>query len=283
LPAPPRLENPDCPLCDTPPPGGDPGYAFPPYGVVRCPGCGLWYLSPRLAEASMLDAYRADAYFAGLPGAGYSDYLAQEGTLRETFRRLLAAMAERGMTGGSLLEIGCAHGFFLDEARPYFARRVGTEYSPGTAARARAVADAVHLGGLAELPAGESFDCAALIHVLEHVYAPRELLVGLRERLRPGGFLLVACPDMGGFWRRLLGRRWPFFKVPEHVTYFDGGTLSHALEAAGFEAVSPIPYASLFTGELIGEKLGRRLPAPLARQAFRLPATTVARTARRPA
>jgi SAM-dependent methyltransferase len=236
----------------------------------------------------MLRAYRADSYFEsageGEGGApGYSSYLAQEPTLRATFRRLLARMRRLGMTGGRLLEVGCAYGFFLDEARGDFRWRAGTEYSPAAAARARLMADAVYQGGLDEVPAEERFDCAVLIHVIEHVYRPRELVARLVERLRPGGWVVLAAPDMEGFWRPLLGRRWPFFKVPEHVTYFARPSLTQLLAAAGCRRVEPLPYEGSFALELIAEKLGVSLPRWLGRRRLWLPATTAACAGQRPA
>jgi len=275
------LEEVPCPLCGTEaPPAG--GYAFPPHRVVRCPGCGLWYLTPRLTEAEMLRAYEEEEYFEGGDGPGYSSYLAQESTLRSTFRRFLARMAERGMTGGRLLEVGCAYGFFLDEARSFFSHRAGTDFSAAAAGKARQLADAVYLGGLDAVPEGEVFDCAVLIHVIEHIYDPVGLIRRLLTRLRPGGQVVLAAPDMGGFWRHLQGKKWPFFKMPEHVSYFSRPTLAALLRRAGCEAVAPLPYASFFTGDLIAEKLGRPLPAWLARRRFRLPATTVAAAGRKP-
>lgn len=273
------LERVPCPLCGSEEVAAA-GHAEPPYRAVRC-RCGLWYLSPRLAEEAMFHTYRDDRYFEG-EGPGYSSYLAQEATLRLTFRRLLAHLHRRGMTGGRLLEVGCAYGFFLDEARGRFEERVGTELSTAAAGKARERADRVLVGGLEQLGAGERFELAACIHVIEHVYRPVEFVAKIREHLVPGGRLILATPDMGGFWRPLLGRRWPFYKMPEHVTYFDRRSLARLLEAGGFRDVRPLPYASFFTLDLIGEKLGLRLPRPLSRLALRLPATTVALAGRAP-
>ena len=268
-----RVEEVPCPLC-----GGREvtGVAREeaPYRVVRC-RCGLGYLSPRLAEEAMFRAYRDDGYFEGA-GPGYSSYLAQEPTLRRTFRRLLADLERHGMTGGRLLEVGCAYGFFLDEARGKFERREGTEFSRAAAERAGQRADRVLLGGLEQLGGEERYRLAACIHVIEHVYDPVAFVARLREHLEPGGWLILATPDMGGFWRPLLGRRWPFYKMPEHVSYFDRRSLARLLEAGGFGDVRPLPYASYFSLDLVVEKLGQRLTGPLGRLQLRLPATTVA-------
>lgn len=271
------LERPACPICGREE-RRENVYEFPPFAVARC-RCGLWYLYPRLAEPLMHASYAEEAYFEG-GAAGYSSYQAQEPTLRPTFRKFLQEMHRRGMTGGRLLEVGCAYGFFLDEARPYFEHRTGTDYSPAALDKARGRADRLILGGTGELPAGELFDCIAVIHVIEHIYDPVAFLRSLRRHLRPGGWIVLATPDMGGFWRPLMRRRWPFFKIPEHVTFFDRRSLRNLLQAGGLEAVQPLSYPSLFSLGLIGEKLGLRMPAALSRLQLPLPATTIAAAAR---
>lgn len=300
-----RLEAAHCLLCGAPPPA--PAYTFPPYGVVRCAECGLWYLSPRLNEAAMVAAYREASYFEGGDGPGYSSYLAQESTLRRTFRRLLRTMQRLGMTGaraeagadaaagggGRLLEIGCAYGFFLDEARPFFRHRAGTEFSEAGAALARPCADHVYVGGLEAIPDGAhggQFDTIVLIHTIEHVYDPVNLLAGLMEHLAPGGWIVLATPDMGGFWRPLLGRLWPFWKPPEHVAYYSARTLAALLAKAGCSEVRRLPYLSYFPLSLVREKLTPWRSAATAKPAgdgggsaiaIWMPATTVAAAGRK--
>ncbi|HEX9944694.1 MAG TPA: class I SAM-dependent methyltransferase [Thermoanaerobaculia bacterium] len=275
------LERPACPLCGSEE-RRENVYGFPPFAVARCRRCRLWYLCPRLAEPIMHRSYADDGYFEGGEG-GYSSYQAQEPTLRPTFRRFLAEISRRGMAGGRLLEVGCAYGFFLDEARSFFAHRTGTDYSPAALEKARDRADQVLLGGAGAIAPGEAFDCVACIHVIEHVYDPAAFLRELARHLRPGGWIVLATPDMGSFWRPLMRRRWPFFKIPEHVTFFDRRSLRELLRRSGLDEVQPLPYGSAFSLDLIGEKLGFRMPAALRDRRLWLPATTIAAAGRKPA
>jgi SAM-dependent methyltransferase len=249
--------------------------------VVRCGACRLRYLHPRLEESAMLASYREQSYFEGA-GLGYRSYGAQEKTLRATFSRLLRDMERRGATGGRLLEVGCAYGFFLDEARGRFDHRTGTDFSQAALARAQGRADSLVVGGIPELPPQARYDVAACIHVIEHVYDPVAFTRQIVERLRPGGSLLLAAPDAGSLWLPFLGSRWPFFKVPEHVSYFDTATLRTLLESAGCIDVRPIPYVSWFHLDLVGEKLGLPIPGPVRRWRVRMPGTTVALLGRKP-
>jgi 2-polyprenyl-3-methyl-5-hydroxy-6-metoxy-1,4-benzoquinol methylase len=274
------LDHPACPLCGSVD-RREGVYGFHPFAVARCRRCGLWYLCPRLAEPIMHRSYTDDGYFEGGEG-GYSSYQAQEPTLRPTFRRFLGELDRRGMAGGRLLEVGCAYGFFLDEAYGFFADRTGTDYSPAALERARGRADRLVLGGTGEIAAGERFDCIACIHVIEHIYDPVGFVRALAGHLRPGGWIVLASPDMGSLWRPLLGRRWPFFKIPEHVTFFDRHTLRQLLRQSGLAEVQTLPYASVFSFALIGEKLRRQVPALLRNRRLWLPATTIAAAGRRP-
>jgi SAM-dependent methyltransferase len=241
----------------------------------------MLFLSPRLPESAMRGDYERLEYFEGA-GTGYGSYAAQEVTLRATFRGLLRGMQRQRMTGGRLLEIGCAYGYFLEEAAPFFRHRTGTDYSREALARAHGRADALVLGGPSDLSEEPSFDAAACIHVIEHVYEPVAWLGEIRRRLAPGGALVVATPDAGSLWRPLMGGRWPFYKPPEHVTFFDHTTLARLLVGAGFVDVRPLPYPSIFPLGLAGEKLGWRLPAALRDFALHVPGASVCLAARRP-
>ncbi|WP_321798524.1 class I SAM-dependent methyltransferase [Caballeronia sp. J97] len=272
-----NLETPDCPLCGCPerkqlyPPSNG-----KPFGVCACEQCGLAYLAPRLPEQEMLSLYQDDDYFGRDDGEGYTNYSEQEDALRRTFRRVLAHLAAQGRTGGSLLEIGCGFGYLLDEARPYFTRRCGTDYSANAVRSARQMATKVWQGGVDSVPESEQFDCVIATHVVEHVYHPRAFIESLARRLKPGGSMLVAAPDFGSFWRKLMGNRWPSFKFPEHVLYFDGTSLSRLMEESGLSSVQVVPYAHAFPLPLIAAKFGIELPSSLGRHSLWLPATTIA-------
>jgi SAM-dependent methyltransferase len=235
------------------------------------------YLYPRLTELAMQQVYREPSYYQG-GSSGYADtsYIDQETSLRATFKTLLRNLDRRGMTGGDLLEVGCGYGYFLDEAQPYFRDRAGTEFSEDGAARARASGADVFVGGIEQLPDNVSFDCAVAIQVIEHIYDPVAFIGKLVKCVKPGGHVVLATPDIGGALRKLMGRRWPSFKVPEHVVYFDFDSLERLLGEAGLSDVGRLPYPHAFPLGLLAAKFGLSLPRALARINVWVPATTVA-------
>ncbi len=236
-----------------------------------------------MKEGEILKLYADASYFEGSNGLseGYSDYAAQEMSLRRTFRRFLHALDQRGMTGGDLLEVGCGYGYLLAEARPFFRKLVATDYSPGALERAAAHADETWRGGMDALPRDARFDCIIASEVIEHVYHPNEFVREAAGRLRPGGWLVLAAPDMGSWWRRLLGHRWPSFKIPEHVTYYDRDTMRLLLERNGLTGVEGVRFLHNFPLGVICEKLGLGAPRALAGKGVWLPGVVLAMAGRK--
>jgi SAM-dependent methyltransferase len=271
-----KLEYPVCLMC------GSDRRKFPfrlhdPYTIARCTTCGFYYLYPRIIEGAMQEAYRQPSYYEG-GACGYTEtsYATQQSALRATFKRLLHNLVDRRLTGGVLFEIGCGYGYLLDEARPYFDRRVGTEFSVEGAEIARATGAEVFVGGIEQIPAERRFDCILAIQVIEHVYQPLTFVKQLISHTQPGGHIVVATPDIGGVLRKVMGRHWPSFKVPEHVGYFDFKTLSRLMEKAGLSDVRRLPYPHAFPLSLITAKFGLNIPSGLGCLKIWVPATTVA-------
>lgn len=231
----------------------------------------------------MQDAYRQSSYYEG--GAyGYADtsYVDQEPALRATFKRLLRNLAKCGLTYGDLLEIGCGYGYLLDEARPFFNNRVGTEFSFQGAEIARATGAEVFVGGAEQVPTDRKFDCVIATQVIEHVYEPLLFVRQLVRCTKPDGHIVLATPDIGGALRKVMGERWPSFKAPEHVLYFDFRALSEVMRRAGLQDVRRLPYPHAFPLGLVAAKFGITRPFWLAPYKVWVPATTVAAYGRVP-
>jgi len=276
------LEKCICPLCGSQKTGNK-KYVFSPYTVVQCTACSLWYLNPRLNEKDMLAQYASDTYFSGSNGVdeGYSDYAEQEKSLRPTFSRFLKELDKHEITGGSLLEVGCGYGYLLDEAKSYFDYRVGTDFSKGAVQQAQERADKIILGGIDQLQPQDKFDCIIAVEVIEHIYHPLQFVSELYQHLKPGGWLVLAAPDMGSLWRKALQKRWPSFKLPEHITYYDQTSMHYLFHQCSYNNMKTIPFPHAFPVSVFLEKLNLGfLPAPKSNIWF--PNVVIAMAAQRP-
>jgi 2-polyprenyl-3-methyl-5-hydroxy-6-metoxy-1,4-benzoquinol methylase len=148
---------------------------------------------------------------------------------------------------GKLLDVGCGTGAFLREARARGWEAVGTELSHDGAETARANGFEIAEGEIweAEFPSG-TFDVVTCWHVIEHVGSPRRLLEEIRRLLRPGGWLVLATPNLEDHFFRSAyaiarGRRPRLYEPNErelHLFVFSTHTLRRLVESVGFEEVT---------------------------------------------
>jgi SAM-dependent methyltransferase len=198
--------------------------------ILRCTQCGLGR-----AESSGFDArtYYTEDYFSGARPDGYTDYRGSEPVLRREFARTVEHI--RGFRrSGRLLEIGCAYGFFLEEARPYFDVK-GIEVADAAVAFCRARGLSV-VAGVAEETTLAQFgmlDVIVLLDVIEHLPDPHGTLMLCRQHLNPGGVIVITTGDFSSFYAKLAGRNWRLMTPPQHLWFFTPESirrLSHSLK-----------------------------------------------------
>jgi SAM-dependent methyltransferase len=150
-----------------------------------------------------------------------------------------------GLKPGRVLDVGCGEGSFLDAARSMNWEAMGTEISPEGCRLAKELWKTEPFNGPLEAApfADASFDVVTLWHVIEHVPDPLKTLQTVVRLVRPGGRVVVACPNREDYLYRIaywLGRgRSPHFYHPSdrepHVTYFTPRSLSLMLSRSGLE------------------------------------------------
>lgn len=207
--------------------------------LVQCRGCGLVYVDPRpmpeeadYEEEFFLHEYK-DVYGV--------DYIADRDNITRLARGRLEAI-ERLKPKGKLLDVGCAAGFLLDEARRRGWEPRGVEVSRFASDYARRELHLeVFTGTLeaAKFPDGE-FDVAVLYFVLEHLRDPLGLLRELHRLLKPGGLLSVAVPNIAGLYFRLNRPAWMAERArhQSHFYEFSPRTLRKILAAADMRVIA---------------------------------------------
>jgi 2-polyprenyl-3-methyl-5-hydroxy-6-metoxy-1,4-benzoquinol methylase len=232
-------------------------------GLVQCQQCGFVYVSPR-PDADELYALYGETYFHNNESGvvGYTDYINDESNIRKTAQRRLRHL-EGYLQAGKLLDVGCATGFFLDEARRcgWIAQGLdvssfGVEY-----AQEHFGLDTVH-STLTDFDAQPgSYDLVTLWDVIEHVPDPTAYVKKSAELLRSGGVISLATPDVDSLPARLAGKRWVGYKLSEeHVYYFSVTTLTRLLNDAGFDVVNVRHIGKYVPLSLFRDRLGMYFP-----------------------
>jgi SAM-dependent methyltransferase len=243
--------------------------------LEQCTECS--FIRYQATEAELANLYD-EAYFAGRE---YADYLGQQDALRRSMRLHLRQMSRFHPLQGALLEIGCAYGLFLDEARAHFHPVVGVDVCEGPLGYAReSLRLDARAGNFLTLDLGTTkFDTICMWDTIEHVAAPDAFLRRAREILSPGGMLFLTTGDIGSLIARLRGEAWRQIHPPSHLNYFSRSTISTLLARSGFEVagVETAAYYHTVYNVLASIRLRRRLGSRAADAALSLLGDRIAR------
>jgi SAM-dependent methyltransferase len=226
-----------CCLCGIP---GRLVHDVAPFGVVRCPTCGLVFISPRLRPEALQRLYDDAGYFEG---GVYGDGVAGDGRLSPamllqrtwTAGRLRLLDRLRGRpAGGRLLEVGSGYGLFLDAARRTGWTTSGVELSRTGAKHAQGTLGLdVFCGQLADAPLDPGFDVVCAWDTVEHVPDPLDFWRTVRGLVADDGVVAFSTPYVSSLPARLLGTRWWTLKPTEHIWHFTPRTHALLLARAG--------------------------------------------------
>ncbi len=156
-----------------------------------------------------------------------------------------------------LLDVGCAHGWFLDEASQKFNAQ-GIEPDLSIGQKAIQHGKSVRIGMFPDaLHPEEKFDVIVFNDVLEHIPSIKTAFDSIHSHMDEKGLLVVNLPNSRGFFYRLakiflrLGwaspfeRMWQLGLPSPHIHYFDKTNLPLLAESHHFELVSYFTLPSL--------------------------------------
>lgn len=229
------------------------------FDIVRCPSCGTLIRADPPDYAELQEIY-GPAYFSDPSGStrgqGYADYRGEESNHRANAAARIRLL-DRHHPVDRLLDVGCAAGFFLDEARKRGWEVQGVEFSTEMAlyARTRLALD-VYVGSFEHVDfAAETFGAITMWDYLEHSIDPAGDLRRCRRLLHKGGVLAISTGDAASLAARLSRRRWHLLTPRHHNFFFTRASLEEALRRTGFEIVVVKYSASLYSLSYLTHKL----------------------------
>jgi len=196
------------------------------------------------------------------------DEVSRETSLKDlrisNFRVILEKVITLKPPGNRLLDVGCAHGWFLEEAKGSF---IAEGIEPDTHVQKKTLVKglSVKQGFFPEvLKSDEKYDVISFNDVFEHIPDVTTILNACQSHLNPDGLLVINLPSSSGFFYRLskmffkLGkpgffeRLWQKDLPSPHLHYFNSDNLSRLVQSNGFSVehtgnLSTLSMNGLFT------------------------------------
>lgn len=202
--------------------------------IVQCERCGLVYVNPREKHQDIIHSYTM---------VKDEKYLDEERTRSATFLRGLRLIEKYCSQKGSLLEVGCFAGLFLDLARRRGWSVLGIEPSQWAVEYARKKLNLNVLQGAFEdfKFDDDSFDAVTMWDVLEHLPDPKSTLSTLQKKLKKQGILFLNTFNYDSIFRKIFGRKYWFIERM-HIYYFSPTTITKMLEACNYRILKIFPH-----------------------------------------
>jgi 2-polyprenyl-3-methyl-5-hydroxy-6-metoxy-1,4-benzoquinol methylase len=197
-----------------------------------CENCQLIFCDP-LPTSEELDLYYSTQF-------DYSWYAKRKWLKQaQSYHRWLRVrrLLQKRVGGrGSLLDVGCGPGWFLQAARREGWQVEGVELPGASAKHAKQMNLDLHESTFecAELPAA-AFDVVTMWHSLEHMRDPFAVLQKVKAALRDEGIVVIALPNRNslGLARRAVS--WCWLQQPfVHIWHFSSDSIKRLLTASGF-------------------------------------------------
>lgn len=153
--------------------------------------------------------------------------------------RYYAGLVKKYCKSGTVLELGCAHGYllsFLDEEQY---RKIGKDLSSYALKYAKAQNQKAELyeGSVEELPEvkDESVDIIISKYVFEHLPHPENAIRESYRVLKKGGYIIISVPNTSSLLRKAKGDAWIGDRDKTHLSVFTPEKWTELFEKHGFK------------------------------------------------
>lgn len=213
--------------------------------LVKCTHCEVAYVFPCPTEDEL------KVHFAESMLLNEHDVRRKFETNRKEVLYKVADFIKSKVAGGSILDVGCATGLFLElfsSDRSW--RTFGVELSAAAADKARNKGIEVFNGKLRELGLeNNAFDVITVLDAFYYFPLPELELREFLRVLKPGGLLVLEFPSATSrIWRTcnpagrmLSGTQRPLLVSSDHLFYFTATSAATLLQRCGFEVQNLMP------------------------------------------
>jgi SAM-dependent methyltransferase len=211
------------------------------YWIYRCPNCKLAQTDLKKDYPKFVKEFYSQGYYEGDPTrSAYADYELDKPLITKNMQKFLSFLSDKKKSG-TLLDVGCAYGYFVELALSKGFDAYGFDPSSYAVQKAKKlVGDGrIREGTIQDVQYPQrSFDVITMFDVFEHLQNPLEDMIKLKNLLAPGGVIVMATGDTQSLAAKIMKRRWTFYIPPQHIFFFDRQNVRTLLRFAGLTPYS---------------------------------------------
>ena len=238
------------------------------YNIVECLNCGLFYTDFSPNSQFVKDFYKKDYFVGGGKKKSYDDFGKEEISSRITSKKRINIL--RLKNKGSVLDVGCAYGFFLSEM-PIGWNKYGIEISKFAANFAKKINPKAKIKSnditKNNFP-GQKFDLITMWDVIEHLDKPKNVVSEAYKKLSRGGKIALTTGDVDSIIARIQKSGWHLYNPPQHLSYFSGKTIKKLLKSVGFKKITVTHETAYYPVSYILHKLSNLYGIPVPQNKF---------------
>lgn len=260
-----------CPACTA----EEHQFAFEKYGfqTQRCLNCQTLYTSPRPGPEQLEEYYETSENSKLWASHIFpaSEASRKEKIHRPWLARVLGYCETFSVPTQRLAEVGPGYGIFSELAQNHspFEEVFAIEPTPGLAEACRSKGLQVLEKRVEDIDENDlpPLDVLVSFEVIEHLHTPRDFIRQCHRLLKPGGLLILSCPNGQGFDVQMLQAGSLAVDFP-HINLFNPGAMQAMLEELGF-AVCTVETPGRLDAEFVRDAALRQeyaIPSPFLQQ-----------------
>ena len=223
-------------------------YSQDNWTVYKCKSCGFIFTNP-FPKKEVIHRYYDYDYFKD--ERHIKKFFNIDGSLKyenNNYNNRVVDIENEFEKRGNLLEIGAAHGEFLNVMKERGWNVKGVEISEAACKIAK---DKYNIelfnGNFLNFVSEEKFDVICMYQTLEHVHDFFEHLLKAKEMLKKGGIIVIEVPNIRAFDMMFSKkRRWYSYELPRHLKHFYPAFLKKVANKLSLNIISLDTYYPMF-------------------------------------
>jgi 2-polyprenyl-3-methyl-5-hydroxy-6-metoxy-1,4-benzoquinol methylase/ribosomal protein S27E len=245
----------DCPAC------GSKNYkkSFEKYTLnyVLCEECETTFINPRPSPELLEEFYKTSKRYDYWDKVIFpaSEDARREKIFKPRAERIIEICKRHNTKRDTIMDVGAGFGTFCEEIKKlnFFKRVIAVEPTPSLAETCSKRKLEVINKRIEEVKINMNVDVVTCFEVIEHLFSPKEFILGCKSIISKNGIIVITCPNIKGFDISLLKEVSESIDT-EHLNYFNLNSLSSLLESCGFQVIEKLTPGKL-DAELVRKKI----------------------------